>query len=117
MRATDSGIELSASDLSRFLGCRHRTGLDLAVALGQLEAPTRVDPALKLLQERGLAHEKAYVERISGNGAWTSDLSELFGTDAVARTREAMEAGLDVVIQAALANGDWFGRPDVLRRV
>ena len=32
------------------------------------------------------------------------------------RSIEAIRAGVDVVLQPALRNGRWFGRPDVLRR-
>ena len=34
MQAPAGVVTLSPTDLSAFLGCRHRTGLDLAVALG-----------------------------------------------------------------------------------
>ena len=38
------------------------------------------------------------------------------GDDAVRRSIEAIRAGVDVILQPALRNGRWFGRPDVLRR-
>ena len=45
------------------------------------------------------------------------DLAEHGGDDAVARTLDAMRAGVNVILQPALRSGRWFGRPDVLRRV
>ena len=36
---------------------------------------------------------------------------------ALAETRDAMESGVEAIAQATLANGRWFGRSDVLRRV
>jgi uncharacterized protein len=36
--------------------------------------------------------------------------------ETVTRTVEAMLRGVDVILQPALRNGGWFGRPDVLRR-
>ena len=35
----------------------------------------------------------------------------------MAQTREAMESGVEAISQATMANGRWFGRADVLRRV
>jgi uncharacterized protein len=76
-----------------------------------------VDPALVLLQERGLEHERRYVETLRDQGLEAVDLSAGSGHDAVVRASDAMRAGVDVIIQPALRDGRWFGRPDVLRRV
>ena len=42
-----------------------------------------------------------------------------FGNDdnLVAETLLAMQAGVDVIVQAAFGDKDWFGRVDVLRKV
>ena len=55
-------LVLSPTDLSAFLGCRHRTGLDLAVAHGELEKPEWRDAMGEALRTRGLAHEQQYVD-------------------------------------------------------
>ena len=68
LRSDGPSIHLTASDLSWFLGCRHRTALDLGVARGQREAPNWVDPIMALLQQRGLDHERAYVEVLRAEG-------------------------------------------------
>ncbi len=117
MKVVQSTLELTASDLSSFLGCRHRTGLDLAVALGQKERPTWSDPLADLLRERGLEHEHRYVEGLKAQGLEIVDLSALAGAAAEERTLEAMRAGVPVITQGALREDRWFGRPDVLRRV
>lgn len=117
MRAIGSTIDLSASDLSQFLGCRHRTALDLAVAQGLREAPAWIDPLLMVLQERGLDHEKAYVDTLRVGGFSVTDLSALSVDQAVPASLAAMRAGAAVILQPALREGRWFGRPDLLRRV
>ncbi len=117
MRLIDSTLGLSASDLSRFLGCHHRIGLDLAVAFGQLSRPTWVDPALQVLQERGLEHERGYVAALTAQGFVAADLSEYEGISAEQLTTEAMRAGAPVIIQPVLRRERWYGRPDLLRRV
>ena len=117
MRAGDKTIEISASDLSHFLGCRHRTGLDIAVARRLLTAPSGVDPIVMLLQQRGLAHERSYADSLRDDGLKVIDLADRYGDDALSTSVEAMRSGLDVILQPALRGGKWFGRPDILRRV
>ena len=117
MRIANNSLDLSASDLSHFLGCRHRTALDLAVAQGLRDAPSWVDPALVLLQERGLKHERQYVEKLHEQGLRSIDLSTGSVDEALAKAIDAMRAGFDVIIQPALRDGRWLGRPDILRRI
>jgi uncharacterized protein len=38
------------------------------------------------------------------------------GEEVVTRSVEAIRTGVEVIVQPALRNGRWFGRPDVLRR-
>jgi len=116
MQISDSILELSASDLSQFLSCRHLTALNLAVALGQRAAPTWIDPVLVVLQQRRLEHERAYVDTLRAEGVTVADLSMKEADDAVPASLNAMRTGVDIIIQPALRNGRWFGRPDVLRR-
>lgn len=117
MRAIATTIELSASDLSQFLGCRHRTALDLAVAQGLRSAPSWVDPSLVVLQQRGLDHERRQLDGLRAEGLEVVDLSEISVDEVVERSVEAMRTGADVIVQPALRDGRWFGRPDILRRV
>lgn len=118
MQTIDGQILLSASDLVGHLGCRHLTGLDLAVVKGELVKPKIWDPLLEILQERGAIHEQNYIEhlkakdfeavRIEGAGITKKQVEE---------TIAAMRDGAQVIIQAALLNGRWEGRADILMRV
>lgn len=117
MRIIESGLVLSASDVSRFLGCRHRTGLDLAVAVGELRPPSWVDPFMQVLRERGLEHEQHYTEELRAQGLETLDLAQHEGLTGVEPTVGAMRRGVPVILQGSLRRGSWFGRPDVLKRV
>lgn len=117
MRLSGSTIDLSASDLSQFLGCRHRTALELAVARGERKSPNWVDPVAALLLERGLIHERNYVSSLAAKGVKIVELAEFSGDDAVARSLEALRSGAQVVVQPSLKNDRWFGRPDLLCRV
>jgi uncharacterized protein len=101
-----------------FLCCRYGTALEMAVAYGRAERPRWHDPLLEVLLQRGLEHERAYVELLRTEGKIISDLANVENLDvAAARTLEVMHSGVDIVVQAALHDGRWYGRPDVLRRV
>ncbi len=119
MQKTPKGLSLSATDLSNSLACRQLTGLDMAVALEGRNRPFRADPLADILKERGLAHEKAYVDHLRAQGREVLDLHHLQDPQAAAAaTLDAMRAGIEVIVQAALLNDDgrWYGRPDVLLR-
>ncbi len=118
MRLTDNDLVLSATDLSNFLSCRHRTALEMAEARGRQERPRWDDPLLEILFKRGLEHEKAYVESLRADGCDVVDLSDVRQPDAAgAQTLDLLRSGADVIVQPALGLGHWYGRPDVLLRV
>jgi predicted RecB family nuclease len=90
----------------------------MAEAHGLRKRPWQNDPLLDLLFARGVEHEKAYVESLRAEGRGVVDLSNEKDRDAVvAQTLNAMRAGAGIIVQAALRDGRWFGRPDVLLRV
>jgi len=115
MQAAAGVITLTPTDLSAFLACRHRTGLDLAVALGLLARPEWTDPFAILLRERGESHERAFGDSLRGEGLEVIDLRD--ADDRTAGTIEWMRRGAQVIVQGRLDEGQWTGYPDVLRRV
>ncbi|MGE3190979.1 MAG: TM0106 family RecB-like putative nuclease, partial [Vicinamibacterales bacterium] len=115
MQRLNSRLVLSATDLSSFLSCRHRTGLDMAVADRTLARPKVDDPFVDALRKKGLAHETRFVEWLRGQGLSVVDLSN--AQDKRAATVEALRSGVDVVVQAALGDERWMGYADILRRV
>jgi predicted RecB family nuclease len=117
MRNDGTQLLAAAGDLANHLACRHLTELDRAVATGKLEAPQWRDPALALLQERGLAHEEAYVEHLRRSGVDVVELRDLEGATAIDRTVLAMREGAGAIVQASLRDGRWGGRADVLIRI
>ena len=118
MHIADSAIQLSASDLVNHLACRHLTGLNLAAAKGMLTAPASWDPSLELLRQRGLAHEQGYIQHLEDSGLQVTRIEGVGVYEAaVAETVAAMREGCAVIVQGALSDGRWGGRPDILRRV
>lgn len=118
MNKSATSIRLSASDLSNHLACLHLTALDLDVADGERLAPDWNSPDAQILRERGIAHENAYVEHLRSSALAVVSFRDL-GNDeqAVDETILAMQAGVDIIVQAAFSVGNWFGRADVLRKV
>src|SRR3954468_14705475 len=118
MLKSGSEIRLSASDLVGHLACRHLTGLDLAVANGQLSKPKVWDPLLELLAMRGDLHEQGDIEHLKASG---HAVTVIFGAGgdagAASQTLDAMRAGAPVINQGVLESEGWFGRVDILRRV
>ncbi len=118
MKQTGSTLRLSATDLANHLACHHLSHLDLAVARGQRRPPDFYRPDVAILRERGTEHENAFLSHLERQGLRIArpgdDLDENVGFE---RTLSAMREGADVIVQATLLDGRWFGRADVLRRV
>jgi predicted RecB family nuclease len=112
------GVRLySASDLVNFLGCAHSTVLDLR----QLRAPVALPPddeQAELLQEKGIAHERAFLERLRGEGRTIADIPASGSlAERVELTRKALSDGPDVIYQGALYAPPWHGYSDFLLKV
>jgi uncharacterized protein len=117
MRLVSGHLSVSPTDLANFLACRHKTALDRDVAEGTRAKPTWKDPLADVLRDRGDAHERRYVERLRVEGSNIVDLRDAPHEERAARTLQAMHAGADVIVQAALGDERWLGYADVLRKV
>ena len=107
MRLENGAIRFSASDLMAFMGCRHRTRLDLMRLHGEGPEPAEDSEDAALLQAHGDAHERAFLDRLREEGRTVAaiDTENLSFDAAVAETRAALVAESDVVFQGALAGG------------
>ena len=118
MQKTNESILLSASDLIGHLNCGHLTDLDVAVAMGTLAKPKVWDPLLEVLWERGARHEQGFVEHLKSQGFSVALIAGIGVDDeSVSLTRDAMHAGVEIIVQGAFRSDGWVGRTDILRRV
>jgi predicted RecB family nuclease len=118
MKAERHAIRLSATDLSNHLVCHHLTANDLAVARGTKTVPQWKSPDTWILQQHGLEHEQNYLNHLANLGLSITDLREIDTEKlAIQGTLAGMKSGAQVIAQATLRNGQWFGRADILRRV
>ncbi|MGC1240335.1 MAG: hypothetical protein WA874_02045, partial [Chryseosolibacter sp.] len=114
MKYTLNGFELSATDLSNHLSCEHLTQLKRLVALKEIDEAFYHDPSLDALIKRGQQHEAVYVQYLGEQKGLS--VIDLRGKDTDATLR-AMKDGIDVIVQAKLADGQWMGYTDILLKV
>jgi predicted RecB family nuclease len=119
MKILSEKARWSATDLSNHLACHHLTTLDLRVARGERKAPDWADPHTAVIRERGLRHEAAYLKHLEDQEKLTiTNLGAVKDEQqALHETLRLMDWGAEVIAQGALADADWLGRPDVLRKV
>jgi predicted RecB family nuclease len=117
MKERQGTVYVSATDLANHLSCRHLTTLDIRLAKGAIAEPSWDNPHLRAIQQRGLEHERAYVNHLRSRGFSIVDLSNEPEETAGEVTRGAMRGGAQAIVQASFASGDWRGRADVLLRV
>ena len=117
MQRRNGSTLYSASDLVNFMGCTHATVLDLRHLVAPVELPPDGDQA-KLLQERGLEHERAYLKRLREQGLATVEIDGDGSIEEKSeRTRAALRSGADVIYQGAFLEGPWQGYSDFLLKV
>ena len=87
LRLADGTLVLAATDLTNHLACGHLTQQRLAIARGQRAKPRPADdPHADLIRDRGEAHEREQLDRLSAECGGHVDLS----SDASPVTREAL---------------------------
>ncbi len=112
------GRLFSASDLVAYLGCKHRTTLDLRKLAGWDEQRVEGDGAARVVQEYGNRHELAYLATLQAAGLQVVEIDKSQSLDRqVGQTRAAMADGVDVIFQATLLQPPFLGYADFLLRV
>src|SRR5260370_9821513 len=91
MRVEGHDVLLSASDLMRFMSCKHATALDLRYARGEPLVPADDTEDAKILQKQGDDHESRYLSKLKAEGRSVIE----FGRDGeLAGPAEATSAAL-----------------------
>src|SRR5438093_618787 len=128
MQRIDGTVVFSATVLVGYLDCEHRTTLERAGIAVLVDRPQRDDPELRVLQDRGVEHERHYLAYLQEQGrhvvdgrypedAWVG-LTRLERIQRDAElTLQRMREGADVIYQGALFDGRWLGYADFLLRV
>jgi predicted RecB family nuclease len=118
MRVEGRDVLLSASDLMRFMSCKHATALDLRYARGEPLEPADDTEDAKILQKQGDEHESRYLAKLKAEGHSVIEFGRDVGLAAAAQaTRAALSQGPDVLFQGAFFASPWGGWSDFLIRV
>jgi predicted RecB family nuclease len=118
MKVEGLGVLLSASDLMRFMSCKHATALDLRYARGEALLPADDTEDAKILQKQGDEHESRYLSKLKLDGRSVVEFGREGGLVAAAQaTRGALAQGHDVLFQGAFFTAPWGGWSDFLVRV
>ena len=116
MRYENSQRLFSATDLMNYVGCMHSTWLDLHCPPSEPE--TEVDEEAKLLQAKGIEHERKCCDRLAASGLLVTAIdSSIPLNERLEQTLQAIKRGDDVLYQAALMRDDWHGFVDFLTRI
>ena len=124
MERIDTQLVYSTTDIVGALECRHLAYLERAAVDGHLKRPMREDPVLDRIAQRGLEHERRFLEELIGDDLTVVKIplyETLPRAEQVMRGREAtieaLRGGADVIYQAVLFEGRCLGYADFLRRV
>src|ERR1700733_11128524 len=102
MRILEREVLLSASDLMRFMSCKHATALDLRYAKGEPLLPAEDTEDAKILQKQGDDHESRYLAKLKAEGRSVIEFSRDGGLAATAQaTGAALAQGPNVLFQGA----------------
>ena len=117
LREIDGHILFSASDLMKFMGCKHATFLDMARMRGEGLTPRADSEDAALLQKYGDAHEAAHLDKLKTQAGRIVEIDSGDLAANAAETREVLAQAPDVVFQGAFLSGNWGGWSDFLERV
>lgn len=121
MRRSDGLLSFSATEVGNFLACEYLAELELEVANGSLKRPAENELERRLLEKRGLEHERRVLEHYRARGLSVTSIEPAVGAEATRlaaeQTLAAMAAGAELIYQGTLVTQGWVGRPDFLLKV
>ncbi|MBU2566385.1 TM0106 family RecB-like putative nuclease [Patescibacteria group bacterium] len=107
---------LTASDYYKFLQCPHWPYYDRFASDEERKLKRVLTEPEEKRMEDGLLHEKRVVEHIFEGDVREVTMSGDMESD-FAVTLELMKKGVEFIYQGVLVDGDWAGRPDILKKV
>src|SRR5258706_938925 len=97
MQRIDLELHFSPSDLNHFVECEHLTALDL-LAVDGAGIERDKDPQAELVRQKGIEHERAWLDRLRGEGRTVVAVAgeaDIDWSSAAAQTEKAMRARPD----------------------
>jgi uncharacterized protein len=117
LQKIDNQLLFSASDLTFFAECQHRTWLDRL----NLDSPMEKaedDEQSKLVQAKGYEHEADFFAKLKSqyNSIVEIDTQQSL-EHRIAATKQAIQEGVEVIFQGSLRRGNLIGHSDFLIRL
>ena len=104
MQITETGTFYSPSDLVGFLGCRHRTAIDLRALTDDTLERDSDDAYTEILQRLGDEHEQRYLHELKDAGRQVIEIStDITRATQILQTLEVLKSGAEVIFQATLS--------------
>jgi predicted RecB family nuclease len=118
MQKINEQVVFSASDLVHFMECEHLSALD-RLHLDEPMEKAKDSEEAEFIQNRGYAHEKAYLEKAKASAENYIDIAQVSDSREaqVAATEAAMKEGVDLIYQAAFFQLPMIGYADFLKKV
>jgi len=118
MKYKDNRIIYSPSDLSNHGSCKHFTQLNKKNVRGEIADPeVYTNHVLAILKEKGIEFEQNHLQKLKNKGKSVKEINTV-DPQAEQHTIDAMKAGIDVIYQARLKEGNkWSGWADFLFKV
>src|SRR5579883_2909980 len=117
MHLRDNKLTFSPSDLTNFMESRFVSLMERLFVSGDGRAvQDAADEGTDIIRQRGLEHEKSYLDFLKSSGADICEIDSKSG-DGVELTKQAIQQGRQYIYQAHLVQGQFFGKSDFLVRV
>lgn len=116
MQKINNKIVFSASDITYYAECEHRTWLDRL----NLDTPMEKaedDAQSKLVQTKGFEHEATFFAKLQESHDCVEIDTKQSLEKRIEATRLAIEAGAEVIFQGTLSRGNLIGHSDFLLRL
>ena len=111
MHYNNNKLIYSPSDIVQFVNSQFASWMNRKlIEEPKSEQPDEDDPQLKILQNKGDLHEKAYLNKLLDAG---SDVCEITSGDRLQQTLKAINEGRQIIFQARLEGTGIAGNADV----
>ena len=116
-QSDNQSFRFAPTDLYHFIHCSHLSLLEREAENGTFKKPPITDPYFHLITERGRNFEDKYVQYLETTGKKIIRIASGNIELALADTLQAMQDGVDYIIQGRLDYDGWGGFADILRKV
>ncbi len=119
MRFIDNSFVFSPSDLITYMESPFASHMERCKTMNfdVIDLMDPIDPLIKSLQDRGYAHEDAFLKQLSQSNLTISKVKHGTIMDMYSQTTALMSEGIDIIVQGYLKKGNFGGFADFIVKV